>query len=77
MNGLAVIDRALACHERLKALLILRTREILHAGVASGVPLLAKRSRLPSCAGESRRRCLRRLLMLTWVRSGLGLAVPG
>jgi signal transduction histidine kinase/ActR/RegA family two-component response regulator len=42
MNGLAVIDRALARHEGLKALLISGHAEILHAGVASGVPLLAK-----------------------------------
>ena len=42
MNGLAVIDRALARHEGLKALLISGHAEILHAGVASGVPLLVK-----------------------------------
>src|SRR5437016_3838569 len=32
MNGLAVIDRALACHQGLKALLISGHAEILHAG---------------------------------------------
>ena len=52
MNGLAVIDRALACHEGLKALLISGHAEILHAGIASGVPLLAK----PFKVAELRRR---------------------
>ena len=52
MNGLAVIDRALARHEGLKALLISGHSEIVHAGVASGVPLLAK----PFKVAELRRR---------------------
>ena len=52
MNGLAVIDRALACHDGLKALLISGHAEVLHAGGATGVPLLAK----PFKIAELRRR---------------------
>jgi len=52
MNGLAVIDRAMARHEGLKALLISGHAEILHAGAANGVPLLAK----PFKVAELRRR---------------------
>ncbi len=78
MNGLAVIDRALACHEGLKALLISGHAEILHAGVASGVPLLAK----PFKVAELRRR-IAETLFASAPHADLGtldsrvLAVPG
>jgi signal transduction histidine kinase len=78
MNGLAVIDRALACHEGLKALLISGHAEILHAGVASRVPLLAK----PFKVAELRRR-IAETLFAPSPDAGLGaassrvLAVPG
>ena len=52
MNGLAVIDRALACHDGLKALLISGHAEILHTGGGSAVPLLPK----PFKIAELRRR---------------------
>jgi DNA-binding NtrC family response regulator len=52
MNGLAVINRAQACHDGLKALLISGHAEILRAGGVSGIPLLAK----PFRVAELRRR---------------------
>ncbi len=52
MNGLAVINRAQACQDGLKALLISGHAEILHAGGVSGIPLLAK----PFRVAELRRR---------------------
>jgi len=78
MNGLAVIDRALACHQGLKALLISGHAEILHAGVASGVPLLAK----PFKVAELRRRIAESLFASTpdadlGALSSRVLAVPG
>jgi len=78
MNGLAVIDRALACHEGLKALLISGHVEILHAGGASGVPLLAK----PFKVAELRRR-IAEMLFASSPDADLGalssrvLAIPG
>ena len=78
MNGLAVIDRALACHQGLKALLISGHAEILHAGVASGVPLLAK----PFKVAELRRRIAESLFASSpdadlGALSSRVLAVPG
>ena len=52
MNGLAVINRAQACQNGLKALLISGHAEILHASGVSGIPLLAK----PFRVTELRRR---------------------
>ena len=52
MNGLAVIDRAQACQNGLKVLLISGHADILHAGGVSGIPLLAK----PFKVAELRRR---------------------
>jgi nitrogen-specific signal transduction histidine kinase/CheY-like chemotaxis protein len=78
MNGLAVIDRALACHHGLKALLISGHAEILHAGGGSGVPLLPK----PFKIAELRRRIAEVLLASSPVaelgaRSSRVLAVSG
>jgi CheY-like chemotaxis protein len=42
MNGVAVIDRALAFHDGLKALLISGHADILYTGGVHGIPLLAK-----------------------------------
>ena len=42
MNGLTVIDRALAHHHGLRVLLMSGHADILHAGGVSGIPLLAK-----------------------------------
>jgi signal transduction histidine kinase/CheY-like chemotaxis protein len=52
MNGLAIIDRAQTCQHGLKALLMSGHADILHAGGASGIPLLAK----PFKVAELRRR---------------------
>ena len=42
MNGVAVIDRARACQEGLKVLLMSGHADVLGTGGASGIPLLAK-----------------------------------
>ena len=42
MNGVAVIDRALARQRRLKVILMSGHADILHAGGVADVPLLAK-----------------------------------
>jgi signal transduction histidine kinase/CheY-like chemotaxis protein len=78
MNGLAVIDRALACHEGLKALLISGHAEILHGGGASGVPMLAK----PFKVAELRRRIAETLFVSSsdadlCALSSRVLAIPG
>jgi signal transduction histidine kinase/CheY-like chemotaxis protein len=77
MNGLAVINRARACQEGLKALLISGHAEILHEDGVSGIPLLAK----PFRVAELRRRIAETLFAsssdhdIVSPRSGL-LAVP-
>ena len=78
MNGLAVIDHALACHGGLKALLISGHAEILHRGGGSRVPLLPK----PFKIAELRRRIAEMLLASSPVgdlgaRSSQALAVSG
>src|SRR6516162_899188 len=57
MNGLTVIDRALAHHHGLRVLLMSGHADILHAGGVSGIPLLAK----PFKVAELKRRIIQTL----------------
>jgi CheY-like chemotaxis protein len=61
MNGLAVINRAQARHDGLKALLISGHAEILRTGGVSGIPLLAKPFRI----AELRKRIAETLFALS------------